>query len=211
MITSEDQMILDEFEAAVTAEYEQVSVTKGDKHSYLGRLFDFSEKFKCKISMSGFLECLLSDEDVDGSAATPATERLFKTRQDAQKLCADKKARFYSVVQRLLYLSVQFRRDICVAVSFLTTRVRDPDDDDWKKLRRVLMYLNGTRELCLVFSGDGSKEFSLYVSIDAAFGLHPDGKSHSGYVAMIAGGSVEAKSKKQSLVTKSSTRLPCQG
>ena len=54
MITSEDKSMLDEFESAVTAEYEQVSVTKGDKHSYLGRLFDFSEEYKCKVSMNGF-------------------------------------------------------------------------------------------------------------------------------------------------------------
>lgn len=43
----------------------------------------------------------------------------------------------------------------------------------------------------------------MFVSIDASFGIH--GKSHSGYAAMMAGGSVEAKSKKQSLATKNST------
>lgn len=45
----------------------------------------------------------------------------------------------------------------------------------------------------------------MFISIDASFGIHGDGKSHSGYAAMIDGGSVEAKSKKQSIVTKHST------
>lgn len=43
------------------------------------------------------------------------------------------------------------------------------------------------------------------LSIDASFGIPVDSKSHSGYVASIAGGCVEAKSRKQSLVTKNST------
>ena len=54
-------------------------------------------------------------------------------------------------------------------------------------------------------AGDGSEIVGLRISNDAAFALHWNGKSYSGYVAMIGGGSVEAKSKKQSLVTKSST------
>ena len=112
---------------------------------------------------------------------------------------------YYSVVQRLLYLGVQFRRDILLAISFLTTRVRAPDVDDKKKLDRVLKYLNETRDLHFVFEGDVSKKLILHASVDASFGIHADGKLHSGYIGVIAGGSVEAKSKKQGLVTKSST------
>lgn len=53
-------------------------------------------------------------------------------------------------VQRCLYLQVQFRRDIGVTVSFLTTRVREPTEEDLFKLRRLL---NGTRDLSLVHGG----------------------------------------------------------
>ena len=34
-------------------------------------------------------------------------------------------------------------------VSFLTTRVKCPDTDDWGKLKRVMKYLNGTQQLKL--------------------------------------------------------------
>jgi hypothetical protein len=137
--------------------------------------------------------------------SSPASNYLFKIDENAKKLSTVDAKRFYSTVQRLLYLAVQFRRDIMLSVSFLTTRVRNPDEDDRKKLQRVLRYLNGTQELCLIFSGDGSGKLVLSASIDASFGTHVDGKSHSGYVGLLAGGSVEAKSKKQSLTTKSST------
>ena len=205
MVTSEDESMLDVFEEVTKRKYENVSVTRGSRHSYLGRLFDFCGDFKCKVSMTGYIDRLIGEEGIEGRAVSPATDMLFKIDPDAEKLGAAEKKRFYSTVQRLLYLSVQFRRDITLAIAFLTTRVREPDVDDRKKLLRVLMYLNATKDLCLVFAGDGSKIVVLRISIDAAFALHWDGKSHSGYVAIIGGGSVEAKSKKQSLVTKSST------
>jgi hypothetical protein len=41
-----------------------------------------------------------------------------------------------------------------MAVAFLTTRVKSPDKDDWRKLKRVLKYLNlnGTKYLKLTIS-----------------------------------------------------------
>ena len=50
---------------------------------------------------------------------------------------------------QLLFMAMRARRDIQTAVAFLTTRVKNPDEDDWGKLKRVLKYLNGTRYLKL--------------------------------------------------------------
>jgi hypothetical protein len=36
------------------------------------------------------------------------------------------------------------RPDILLAVSFLTTRVKDPDRDGWNKMFRVMGYLSET-------------------------------------------------------------------
>ena len=94
--------------------------------------------------MRGFIDSLLIDEEISGVAASPALNELLDIDEKEEKSVGEKKERFYSVVQILLYLSVQFRRDICLEVAFLTSRVREPDNGDWKKLRRVLQYLNGT-------------------------------------------------------------------
>ncbi len=50
---------------------------------------------------------------------------------------------------QLLFMSTRARQDIQTAVAFLTTRVKNPDENDWGKLKRVLKYLNGTRYLKL--------------------------------------------------------------
>jgi hypothetical protein len=52
-------------------------------------------------------------------------------------------------VAQLLFMATRARQDIQIAVAFLTTRVKSPDEDDWEKLKRVLKYLNGTRYLKL--------------------------------------------------------------
>ena len=41
-----------------------------------------------------------------------------------------------------------------ILVSFLTTRVKEPDKDDWRKLRHGLMYLKGTLYMKLYMSAD---------------------------------------------------------
>ena len=95
-------------------------------------------------------------EVIDGTAATPATDRLLKVRNgdEAKTLPGEQASAYQRMVAQLLFLSGQARRDIQMAVAFLTMRVKSPDEDDWGKVKRVLKYLNGTRKLGLTLSLD---------------------------------------------------------
>ncbi len=42
---------------------------------------------------------------------------------------------FHSTVAQLLFFFMRCQQDIQTVVVFLTTRVKDPDEDDWIKLR----------------------------------------------------------------------------
>ena len=77
---------------------------------------------------------------------------------------------------QLLYIMKRARPDLAPAVPFLTTRVCDPTDDDWLKLRHVIEYLTATRDLCLTLEVDKSK--NPVFSIDAAHQVHGDCKGH---------------------------------
>ena len=48
------------------------------------------------------------------------------------------------MVANLIFLRNISIPDIQPIILFLTTRVKNPDKDDWKKLRRVLSYLDAT-------------------------------------------------------------------
>ena len=76
---------------------------------------------------------------------------------------------------------------------------------DLKKLQRVMGYVLHTRHTGIVLLGTGDLEIKGYV--DAGFGSHADGKSHTGLVIMIGAACVEFKSSKQKIVTKDSTTL----
>jgi hypothetical protein len=185
-------------------EFKEIKVVRGKIHSYLGMLFDYSEKGVVKISMKGYIDNVLEGRNINERAETPAATYLFNIRDDAVKLDDNKRKEFHSNVQRLLYLSKRVRMDILLAIAFLSTRVREPDEDDWKKLERVLKYLNSTRSLYMTL-GIKNGAIDIYGSIDASYGTHLDGKSHSGLTLSVGRGTVLSMSKKQSIVTKSST------
>ena len=79
----------------------------------------------------------------------------------------------------------------------------EPNESDWHKLRRLIQYLNGTREKFLTLSIDTVGVIKWY--IDASFAVHPDFKSHTGVKMTMGKGTMIPVSKKQRLNTKSST------
>ena len=81
---------------------------------------------------------------------------LFEVQDESDRVILnDKRSRaFNRSVAQLLFACARCRKDIQTAVAFLTTRIREPDEDDWKKLRRVLDYLRGTIKLQLVLRAD---------------------------------------------------------
>jgi hypothetical protein len=62
--------------------------------------------------------------------ATPAPEDLFKVDESAAKLGSAKGKVFPTIAAKALYVSKQARPDTSLAIAFLTTRVREPDEDD---------------------------------------------------------------------------------
>jgi len=167
---------------------------------------DFSERKFIKIKMEDYIESIWfhAHEDLKGGAfKTPAAAHLFQIDENGVKLTDDLAEIFHRVVAQLLFLTQRARPDIGTAVSFLMTRVREPDTDDWKKLRRCLSYLHSTKELFLRLGCNGEGIARWY--IDAAYGVHPTMHSHTGGTLTLGNGSIISSSRKQKLVTRSST------
>ena len=73
---------------------------------------------------------------------------------------------------QLLFTKIQCRKDAQRAIAFLTTRVRNPDKDDWKKLRRFIGYLKRTIKLPLILRADIVNVLKWWV--DASYAAHDD-------------------------------------
>lgn len=141
-------------------------------------------------------------------AKTPAADHLFDVREDCEKLSKEKALIFHNATAKALYLCKRARPDIQTAVSFLTTRMKDPDIDDWKKLLRLMGNLKDTIKLALTLSDDGN---GVRWWIDASNAVHPDMKGHTGGTLSLGRGSVLSKSTKQNINTSSSTEAELVG
>ena len=81
--------------------------------------------------------------------------------------------------------------------------MKQPDMDDWGKLRRVLKYLKGTRHMKLTISINDLSTVRWWV--DASDRTHEDCKGHTGVMMTLGKGALVSGSRKHKINTKSST------
>jgi hypothetical protein len=96
------------------------------------------------------------------------------------------------------------RQDIQTAVSFLTTRVKDPDEDNWKKLVSMLKYLNGTRYMKLTLVSD-EMNFIIHWYVDGSHQIYEDCRGQIGSLMTLGKGAAISSSNKMKCNTQSST------
>ena len=89
-------------------------------------------------------------------------------------------------------------------MSFLTTRVQAPAEDDWGKLKWGLKNLNGTRYLKLTQNADQLK-FAMHWYVDGSHQIHEDCHGQTGSLVTFGQGAVATSSNKMKCNTKSST------
>ena len=159
--------------------------------------------------MEGYVSNILNKYDVSKKAMTPATKMLFKSNQSCPKLSHKLQQIFHSCGMELHYLTKRIRGDILTAVSFCATRVLSPNEDDFKKLARILSCLLFTRDQKMILKVGETCEVSAYV--DASFGVYEDMNSVTGIVIMIGQATIYVKSGKQKIVTRSSTEAELVG
>ena len=104
---------------------------------------------------------------------------------------------------KLLYLS-HTRPDICYLVNLLSQFMHSPRNSHFQAANRILKYLKGTSRLGITYRKTGKLDLILYTDLDFV-GSHVDYRSTMGYCTIFGGNLVTWKSKKQSVVSKSST------
>ncbi len=179
--------------------------SRGKVHEYLGMTLDFSKPGELTVDMVDYTKTVIAGmpDEMKGKAKTPAGSHLFTVNDNPVLLDNGRKETFHRMVMQLLYLSQRGRPDIRTAISFLCKRTSIPDEDDWRKLVRVMRYLQKTLYLKLRLSADGTGLIKWWV--DASFAVHHDMKSHTGATMSLGSGSIYSMSAGQKLVTRSST------
>jgi hypothetical protein len=203
LLTSIDDTDIDWVVDELRKKYSTVTLNSGSVHSYLGQTFDFRVPGEVSVSMEGYIRDVLDASGVKGFRATPATMDLYEITEGLALLDQQKQDDFHSLVMRLMFLAQRARPDILTPIAFLSRRWGKATLEDSGKLERVLMYLNSWPDLKMTLACE--KDLRVYGYVDASFAVHKDMKSHTGGVISLGRGSVNVSSKKQQLMTKSST------
>ncbi|CAL9006938.1 unnamed protein product, partial [Prunus brigantina] len=147
------------------------------------------------------LDCAGSDVPIAKSDKL-STEQAPKTEQEKLEM-ADKP--YASLVGSLMYAQVCTRPDLAFAVSMLGRFQSNPGQAHWVAGKKVMRYLQRTKDYKLVFKKSESLELKGFADADFA-GCQDTLKSTSGFVFMFGGAAVSWRSIKQPL-TAGSTML----
>src|SRR3954462_677452 len=109
---------------------------------------------------------------------------------------------YASAVGSIMYAQVCTRPDIAYIVGMLGRYLSNPGMDHWKAVKRVLRYLQRTKDYKLTYQRSDHLEIIGYTDSDFA-GCIDSRRSTSGYVFMMAAGAISWKSVKQTLIASS--------
>jgi hypothetical protein len=102
-----------------------------------------------------------------------------------------------------MYLTAT-RPDLMYVVCLISRFMANPTEIHLQAAKRVFRYLKGTVNLGIFYQKEGNRELLAYTDSDYA-GDVDDRKSTSGYVFLLSEGAVSWSSKKQPVVTLSTT------
>ncbi|KAL0415524.1 UNVERIFIED_CONTAM: Retrovirus-related Pol polyprotein from transposon TNT 1-94 [Sesamum latifolium] len=109
---------------------------------------------------------------------------------------------YASAIGSLMYAQVCTRPDIAFAVGMLGRYQSNPGLDHWRAAKKVMRYLQGTKDYMLMYRRTENLEVVGYSDSNFA-GCVDSKKSTSCYIFMIVGGAVSWRSAKQTLIATS--------
>ena len=125
--------------------------------------------------------------------------QFHKTNLEIQEM---EKIPYSSAIASLMYAQVCTRPDIAFIVGMLGRYLSNPGMDHWKAAKRVMRYLQRTKEYMLTYRKSDQLEIIGYSDSDFA-GCQDSRRYTLGYIYMLAGGAISWRSAKQTLVALS--------
>ncbi|CAM8920181.1 unnamed protein product [Rhodiola kirilowii] len=160
------------------------------------------------LSQKGYIERILERfrlKDCASSVAPIIKGDKFSKNQCPQNELERKQMEgvpYASAVGSLMYALVCTRPDIAFAVGVLGRYQSNPGLERWKAAKKVMRYLQGTKDYKLTYKHTDNLEVVGYTDSDFA-GCCDSRKSTSGYIFLLAGGAISWSSSKQSIIASS--------
>ena len=163
-----------------------------------------NQEHRLRISQKAYVETVLkrfSMQDCKPVLTPMDPKKILQQCQNESDKMDDKS--FRALVGSLMYLLLGTRPDIAYAVGCLSQHLEKPTQEHWTAAKRVLRYLQKTKEYKLTF--EKSERGLIFSFSDASWGNTADRKSISGHAVFHGNWLVSWSSKKQPTVALSST------
>ncbi|PIL23016.1 hypothetical protein GSI_14323 [Ganoderma sinense ZZ0214-1] len=161
------------------------------------------------LSQTAYIDAIIRRFGLDDAKplSTPMDPHVQLSAEQSPKTMAEvagmRNVPYREAVGSLQYASLGTRPDITYAVSVLSRFLENPGRAHWEACKRVFRYLAGTKSLRLTY---GREQRDLVGFTDADGSMHEDRKAISGYAFLIDGGAVSWASKKQEIISLSTTK-----
>ena len=132
--------------------------------------------------------------------STPLSKAQSPTKLD--DIAKMRNVPYHEAVGSLMYAAMGTRPDIAFMTSTVAQYCKNPGWKHWEAVKRIFHYLLGTKDLNLTYGGE---KRGLVGCVNADGVLQDHRRAISGYVFMVDGEAVSWSSKKQELVTLSTT------
>jgi hypothetical protein len=153
-----------------------------------------------KIDQAAFLKKILNRHGMHdcNTIATPGPTTVFSASMCPENPIPEADE-YATLVGEMLYAARGSRPDLAAPLSTLCRFVRNPSQQMWTSLKRVLRYVSGTLELGIIFDGLAEPRLTIVAWSDADWASADidTRRSRSGDVTMMANGPVSWSSKFQ--------------
>jgi len=207
MITGSSMKHIGNFKVEMNAKYKLTDL--GPAHWLLGIKItrDLANNSIC-LSQEAYIESIITRFNFNDLKPTsiPINPSVPLSKSQSPSKLEDiakmKNVPYHEAVGSLMYVAMGTRPDIAFATLTVAQFSDNPGWAHWKAVKRIFRYLLGTQKLELVYGGE-NRGLVGYVDADGASQEHRH--TISGYVFLVDGGAVLWSSKKQELVTLSTT------
>ncbi|KAM7520343.1 hypothetical protein LguiB_019305 [Lonicera macranthoides] len=200
IFTGNSRAMFENFKQSMMLEFEMSDL--GKMHFFLGIEVQQSVD-GIFISQKKYIREILNRFQMKdcNSVGTP-TEMGLKLVKDPEGKRVDSTI-YKQIVGSLMYLTTT-RPDIMHAVSLISRYMESPKEMHLLAAKRIFRYLEGTKEFGIFYKKGEKTDLFGFTDSDYA-GDQDDRKSTSGYIFMLGSGAISWSSKKQAIVTLSTT------
>ncbi|KAM1561756.1 hypothetical protein ACFX1Z_004844 [Malus domestica] len=207
LLASSDRQLLNETKHMLSTNFEMKDL--GEAYYVLGIEIVRDRQRRCLgLSQKGYIERVLNRFNMEhcNKADVPVNKGDKFSRDQCPKneheIELMKMKPYASLVGSLMYANICTRPDLAFIVGLLGRFQSNPGEAHWVAAKKVLRYLQRTKDFMLVYGRDDSLELVGFTDSDLA-GDMDERKSTGGYIFKLNGGAVSWKSAKQTIISTS--------